>query len=174
MPRHPSVALPTAYVALRTLIVLNWLFGAGILALLGSTFVDAPWTMKAIGVSESADAGAVLMGMRAIAALGLVSIPLVYAVLTRLLAMVATVRDGDPFVPDNAHRLQGIAWVLLALQFLSLVIGGIANLISTPTHPFELDAGISVNGWLAVILTFVLARVFAEGTAMREDLQGTV
>jgi hypothetical protein len=174
MPRHSSLVLPIAYRALRILIVLNWLFGAGILALLASTLVNAPWAMKALGVSRFANPGAVLMGMRAIAALGLVSIPLVHAILTRLLAMVVTVRVGDPFVPGNAHRLQGIAWVLLALQFLSLVIAGIVNLISTPTHPFDLDAGFSVNGWLAVILTFVLARVFAEGTLMREDLEGTV
>ena len=174
MLRHSSVALPIAYVALRILIVLNWLFGACILALLASTLVNEPWTMKALGVSGLADAGAVMMGMRAIAALGLVSIPLVHAILTRLLAMVVTVRAGDPFVPGNAHRLQGIAWVLLALQCLSLVIAGIAKAISTPTHPFHLDAGFSVNGWLAVILTFILARVFAEGTLMREDLEGTV
>jgi hypothetical protein len=174
MTRHSSVALPIAYVALRILIVLNWLFGAGILALLAFTFINEPWTMIALGVSGYGDAGAVMMGMRAIAALGLVSIPLVHAILTRLLAMVVTVRAGDPFVPGNAHRLQGIAWVLLALQFLSLVIAGIANAISTPTHPIHLDAGFSVNGWLAVILTFILARVFAEGTLMREDLEGTV
>ena len=174
MPRHSPVALPIAYVALRILIVLNWLFGACILALLASTLVNEPWTMKALGVSGLADAGAVMMGMRAIVALGLVSIPLVHAILTRLHAMVVTVRAGDPFVPANAHRLQGIAWVLLALQLLSLVIAGIAKAISTPTHPFHLDAGFSVSGWLAVILTFILARVFAEGTLMREDLEGTV
>ena len=29
-------------------------------------------------------------------------------------------------------------------------------------------------GWLAVLLTFLLARVFAEGTLMRDDLEGTV
>ena len=174
MTRHTSVALPIAYVALRILIVLNWLFGAGILALLAFTFINEPWTMKALGVSGYADAGSVMLGMRAIAALGLVSIPLFHAILTRLLAMVLTVRAGDPFVPGNVHRLQGIAWVLLTLQFLSLVIAGIASAVSTPTHPFYLDAGFSVNGWLAVILTFILARVFAEGTLMREDLEGTV
>jgi hypothetical protein len=172
--RDSSVALPIAYVAVRVLIVLNWLVGAGILALLVSTFVNEPWTMKALGVPEYADAGLVVQGMRAIAALGLVSIPLIHAILTRLYAMVVTVRAGDPFVPDNAHRLQGIARVLLLLQVLSLVIAGIARAISTPSRPFELDAGFSVNGWLAVILTFVLARVFAEGTSMREDLEGTV
>jgi len=40
--------------------------------------------------------------------------------------------------------------------------------------PGPLDAGFSINGWLAVLLTFLLARVFAEGTLMREDLEGTV
>ena len=35
-------------------------------------------------------------------------------------------------------------------------------------------AGFSINGWLAVLLTFILSRVFAEGAHMREDLEGTV
>jgi len=63
---------------------------------------------------------------------------------------------------------------MLVLQLISMVIGGIGKAISTPGHEFHLDAGFSTNGWLAVILTFVLARVFAEGTLMREDLEGTV
>ncbi|HEX3231559.1 MAG TPA: hypothetical protein VHQ95_21450, partial [Pyrinomonadaceae bacterium] len=67
-----------------------------------------------------------------------------------------------------------IAWTLLALQLLSLVIGAIAKSVSTPAHPVHLDAGFSINGWLAVLLTFLLARVFAEGTHMRDDLEGTV
>jgi hypothetical protein len=55
-----------------------------------------------------------------------------------------------------------------------LVIAVIARFISTETHPIEIDGTSSLNGWLAVFLTFVLARVFAEGTLMREDLEGTV
>jgi len=174
MSRNQSAALPIAYIALRILIVLNWIFGACILALLLYTFVNEAWTMKALGVSSYSDAQTVMNGMRAVAALGLVSIPLNYAMLKRLLAIVATVRKGDPFVADNAYRLNAIAWVLLALQLLGMVIGGIGKAISTHEHPFHLDAGFSINGWLAVILTFVLARVFAEGTLMREDLEGTV
>jgi hypothetical protein len=114
------------------------------------------------------------MGLRAIAALGLVTLPLNYAILKRLLAIVETVRAGDPFVPANAHRLQTIAWILLVLQLLGLVIGAIAKSLSTPAHPVDIDAGFSINGWLAVLLTFLLARVFAEGTHMRQDLEGTV
>jgi DUF2975 family protein len=81
---------------------------------------------------------------------------------------------ADPFVAANASRLQTIAWSLLALQLFSLVIGAIGKAVSTPAHPVHLDAGFSTNGWLAVLLTFLLARVFAEGTRMREDLEGTV
>ena len=83
-------------------------------------------------------------------------------------------RRGDAFVTANAYRLHAIAWVLLALQLLSVTIGAIGKAISTPAHPLHLDAGFSPSGWLAVILTFVLARVFAEGTLLREDLEGTV
>jgi hypothetical protein len=97
-----------------------------------------------------------------------------HILLKRLLAIVGTVRAGDPFVAANANRLQAIAWALLALQLLSLVVGAIAKAISTPAHPLHFDAGFSISGWLAVLLTFVLASVFAEGALMREDLERTV
>jgi DUF2975 family protein len=112
--------------------------------------------------------------LRAVAVLGLVTIPLNYGVLKRLLAIVETVRAGDPFVATNATRLRAIAWALFTLQILSVLIGAIGKAVSTPAHPVHLDAGFSINGWLAVLLTFLLARVFAEGTLMREDLEGTV
>jgi hypothetical protein len=169
-----STALPIAHMVLRILIVLNWLFGAAILTLLIATLVAEQRTFTALGVPPSSEIRPMIMGLRAIAALGLVAIPLNDAVLRRLLAIVETVRGGDPFVAANAYRLRTIAWVLLALQLLSLVIGGIGKAISTPSHPLHLDAGFSASGWLAVLLTFVLARVFAEGTLMREDLEGMV
>lgn len=168
-----SAALPIAYVVLRILVVLNWLSGAAIVALL-VVMPNRQWIMTAFGLSPSPEADRLIMGMRAIAAVGLVAIPLNYVVLKRLLAIVETVRAGDPFVAANALRLQAIAWTLIALQLLSLVIGAIAKAVSTPAHPLHLRAGFSISGWLAVLLTFLLARVFAEGTLMREDLEGTV
>ena len=169
-----SSALPVAWITLRILIMLNWLSGAAILALLTAMIVAEQWTLTALGITPSSGIPSQIMGLRFVAALGLVAILLNHAVLKRLLAIVDTVRSGDPFVAANAIRLQAIAWVLLALQLLSLVIAGIGKAISTPVHPIQLDAGFSTSGWLAVILTFVLARVFAEGTLMREDLEGTV
>ena len=173
MSRPYSAVLPIARVALKILIVLNWLMGAAILALLVA-LPNERWIMFAFELSPSPETDSLVMGMRVIAVLGLAVVPLSYVVLKRLLAIVDSVRAGDPFVAINASRLQAIAWALLVLQLLSLVIGAIAKALSTPAHPLNLDAGFSVNGWLAVLLTFVLARVFAEGALMREDLARTV
>jgi hypothetical protein len=164
MDRIESPALPIAHAALKALVVLNWAFGAAILALLVATIVARDWS----------HIPSMVTGLRAIAVLGWVAIPLNHVVLSRLLAMVETVRMRDPFVAANAQRLQAIAWALLALQVLSIVIGSIGGAISTRAHPLHLDAGFSVNGWLAVLLTFILARVFAQAAAMRDDLAGTV
>src|SRR3982751_2514218 len=172
-PISSSAALPIAYVLLRILIIVNWVGGAAILALL-VVMPNEQWIMSAFKLSPSPDTERLVMGLRAIAVLGLVTIPLNYVVLKRLLAIVETVRAGDPFVAANAYRLQAIAWVLLALNLLSIVIGAIAKTVSTPAHPLHINAGVSIYGWLAVLLTFLLARVFAEGALMREDLEGTV
>ena len=173
MSRPFSAALPITHVALRTLVVLNWLSGILILTLLVA-MPTRQWIMTSLHLSPSAEAERVILGLRAVAVIGLLATPLHYAILKRLLAIVETVRAGDPFVASNASRLQAVAWVLLVLQVLSLVVGAIARVLSTPAHPFNFSAGFSINGWLAVLLTFVLARVFAEGTLMRDDVEGTV
>jgi hypothetical protein len=153
--------------------VANWIMVPVILALL-FVMPNEQWIMRSFGLSPGPVAERLVMGLRAIAVLGLAAIPLNYVVLERLLSIVETVRAGDPFVAANAARLKAIAWALLTLPILSLVIGAIARAISIPAHPLHLDAGFSINGWLAVLLTFLLARVFAEGALMREDLEGTV
>ena len=168
----PYVALPVAYVVLRILIVVNWLMAAAIVTLL--LLPHEQWIMTSLDLSPSAEARRVVTGLRAVAVLGLVAIPINHTVFRRLLAIVDTVRAGDPFVASNAPRLMTIAWSLFALQVLSVIIGGIGKAVSTPARPVDIDAGFSVNGWLAVLLTFLLARVFSEGTRMRDDLEGVV
>jgi hypothetical protein len=174
MPRVDTAALPIARVALRILIIVNWLSGAAILALVTATVVAQEWTMTALGIAPGSMIDRLIVPLRAIALLGLVAIPLNHVVLTRLLAIVETVRGGEAFATANAGRLQKIAWALLALQLLSMAIGGIAEAVSTPEQPLDLDAGFSASGWLAVLMAFILARVFAEGARMRDELEGTV
>jgi hypothetical protein len=172
-PISSSAALPIARVVLKIAIVLNWVGAAAILALL-LVMPNREWILSAFDLDPSLEAERLVWGLRLIAAVGLATFPLNYVVLKNLLAIVETVRVGDPFVATNASRLQTIAWVLLTLQCLGLVIGALAEGVSTPAHPVNLSAGFSINGWLAVLLTFLLARVFAEGTTMRDELEGTV
>src|SRR5689334_18204575 len=172
-PSTPSAALPIAYVFLRILIALNWLMAGAITALL-AFFPTRQWIMSSLDLSPGPEADRLIFGLHAIAVLGVALTPLNYAFLKELLEIIRTVRAGDPFVASNAGRLQVIAWVLLALQLLSIVIGSIAKSISTKEHPIHMDAGFSIGGWLAVLLAFLLARVFAEGALMREDLAGMV
>ena len=169
----PLAALPVAHVLLRILILLNWLMGAVIIVLLVA-MPTRRWIMSALDLTPSLEADRLVMGLRIIAIVGLATIPLNHIVLQRLLAMVRTVRAGEAFVAANAARLKAIGWALLALQIVGIVIGGIAKSVSTAAHPLHLNAGFSATGWLAVLLAFILSSVFAEGAAMRDDLEGTV
>ena len=171
-PISSSVAVPLAHALLRILVVVNWLGGAALLTLL-VVLPNEQWIMSAFKLAPSPAATRLVLGLRAVAVLGLIAVPLHYVVLKRLLALVGTVRAGDPFVAANAHHLQRIAWTLLALQLLSLVIGAIGRFISTPAHPVQLKAGFSSSGWLAVLLSFLLARVFAEGADLRKARERT-
>ena len=164
-------ALSVSHKLLRFLIALNRLFGAGVLALLIWTFIAAEFVARALGTDTSPRA---LVGMRLIMVVGIVGALITNVVLTRLLSIVETVRLGNPFVSENASRLQAIAWSVLALEMSRLVVVAIANTVSTVARPIHIDWNLSFTPWLAVLLLFVLARVFDHGARMREDLDGTV
>jgi hypothetical protein len=166
--------LTISRLVLRLLIVANYLYGAAILAGLVASFTAKVPFMTMLGVTPSPETEPMIRAMRLIAVLGLGAIPLYHLMLRRLLAIVDSFDAGNPFVAVNALRLRAIAWALLVVQLVSVAIRFIADRVSTKSHPLELDAGISIGAWLAVVLLFVLARVFAEGTRMRDDLEGTV
>jgi hypothetical protein len=98
----------------------------------------------------------------------------VHFILTRILAIVDTVSVGNPFVLANAARLQKIAWAVLVLELIHLAVGAVAASVSTPAAPFDINWKFSPTRWVAVLLLFVLARVFEQGAQMREELEGTV
>lgn len=159
---------------LTVLIKLNLLVGFLILALLIATVVAEGPVMWALGVRGPGDHSALFLGMRAIALIGICAVPLAHIILTRLLSMVDTVRNGDPFVAENAERLQTIAWAVLGLELMHVVVGIVAVRVSTASQPFDIHWSFSVTRWLVVLLLFVLARVFDQGTRMREELEATV
>jgi hypothetical protein len=169
-----STALLTIWVTLRVLIVLNWIFGALILALLAISFQAEEFTWRALGVGAVAGHEGVIAGMRAIMVIGIVGTPIAYVVFGRLLRIVESVRKGEPFAVENAGRLRTIAWSLLGLELLHICVVAIASAVSTKEVPLRLNGNFDLTAWLAILLLFVLAQVFLEGTRMREDLEGTV
>jgi len=107
--------------------------------------------------------------LRICIALALVMVAAVHILLSHLLAVVETVRAGDPFVPDNAARLKTIAWCALVIQLFELTFGMLAATMNAAGS--NVDWQFSLTGWLAVALLFVLAQVFEQGTHMRKDLE---
>lgn len=167
---HPTAsALPVSYIMLRILIVLNIIAGVFVASLLIASFTAEPLLLRGLGMLPADQRPAPIVAMRAVMMIGIAGVPLVHILLTRLLAIVRTVGRGDPFVLANAVRLRACAWAVLTLEGLHLAVGALYS-----TMPFKLDWSFSPVGLLAVLLLFVLAQVFAQGAAMRDDLEGTV
>jgi hypothetical protein len=174
MPNSYPGTLVLSRKVLRVVVILNLLMGGFILALLIASLVAEGPVMRALGVPSAQFNPGLFIGMRLIMLLGIGAVPVVHFVLTRLLAIVQTVSVEDPFVLANAARLQSIAWALLALELMNLAVGAVASSISSADVPLNIGWNFSLARWLAVLLLFVLARVFQPGVHMREELEGTV
>ena len=97
----------------------------------------------------------------------------------KLRAIISSVGEGDPFIPENADRLNLMAWLLLGIQVLMIPAMGMGLMFakwadSAENAEITIDAGLDIEGILMVIILFILARVFKHGASMREDLEGTV
>ena len=168
---QPHDLLSVSRRTLRVLITLNWIFGAAILTLLIWSFVAEAFVARALGADKDPN---LIVAMRLIMLIGVLAAPVANVVFSRLLWIVESVRTGDPFISSNALRLQTIAWAVLALELSRLVVVGIAKAVSSAARPIRIDFHFSVTPWLAVLLLFVLARVFEQGARMREELEATV
>ena len=163
-------ALAVARPVIQGLTILNILYAVCIALLLGATFVMPEWMKQALGLDLVSKYPLVPLGLRAIVVIGLIGAAIVHTILRRLLAIVDTVRGGDPFILQNARRLDAIAWSVVALEVLRMIVMAIAAAV---WEPGRLD-GFSLAPWLAVLMLFVLSGVFAHGARMRADLEGTV
>jgi hypothetical protein len=169
-----STALLATRVTLRTLIVLNWVLGALIFAILAMSFEAEAWTWRALGVGPVAGHEGMVAGMRAIMVIGIAGTPIAWLVFIRLLRIVESVRTAQAFTSDNAGRLRTIAWAMAGLEVLHICVVAIASAVSTKEVPLHINGNFHITGWLAILMLFVLAQVFLQGTRMREDLEGTV
>jgi len=157
-----------------TLIALMAVLAIGIVACLALPEAHGELAGELAKAGAPASAYGVVIGIMLLIE-GLLALGIAF--IRQLSGIVRTVAEGDPFRPDNAERLSRMGWIALAAYLGSLVVSGIAAWLASVTRDAKgLDFDVSLGGGgLVLILTlFILARVFRQGAAMREDLEGTV
>jgi Protein of unknown function (DUF2975) len=165
--RTSRLVVRTAWVGNRILLlalavglVLSWTFSKQF----------AEWILDG---NPGANVQSAMTGIRWLIVIGIAGSAATDRVFVALAQVIASVGAGDPFVQANAQRLQTIAWALLALQLLDIPSGLLGRFYPGMGSAAPSDT-ISIVGWISVLMVFVLSRVFAAGSAMRDELEGTV
>lgn len=152
----------------------NLCFGIALLTgLAASGLLGERFTVMLLGGGAGVDLDARTNGMRWLMVLGLAVAVATHVLVGALRRVIGTVSTGDPFIVGNAARLRTIGWSLLIIQLLDIPAAVIARAYPALGAAAP-DAGVSPAGWLAVLMTFVLARVFVVGARLRDDLEGVV
>jgi Protein of unknown function (DUF2975) len=120
------------------------------------------------------DANNLLPGLLSIFALGLLVLGLIWTMMRKLLAIIDSVEDRNPFVVANAVRLRAIGWLMVGVQMVGLPLAVAAGNVADIFGENDVDMDFSLNGILAILLVFILAGIFERGAEMREELEGTV
>ncbi len=107
-------------------------------------------------------------------AFAIASLGAVWTILRKLLAIIGTVAEGDPFVSANAVRLKAIGWIMVGLQVIGLPFAVVVSKVGDRIGETDMNGDFSIIGVLSTLLVFVLAGIFERGAAMREELEGTV
>lgn len=92
-------------------------------------------------------------------------------VINRLRRIFLAVNQGDAFEPDNVHRLRAVALGLIGVQISAAILTFSAPLGQGVT---ERDFDPNLGSWLGILVVLMLAEVFRQGSAMRDDQQMTV
>lgn len=159
---------------LRVLLVLNIAFAFAFLIGTLASFPFHDLLAGRIAVKyPAADVERVVGGIRALLLLGVAASVPAHVIFSRLIAIIGTVLAGETFASPNARRVRAIGWALLAIQLLDIPLFLILPRFAGTGVGLD-GSSFSIGGWLSVLVAFVLARVFAEGAALREDLEGTV
>lgn len=91
-------------------------------------------------------------------------------ILNRLRRMFLAVNQGDAFERANVGRLQGIGVGLIGIELSAAILARFIPRGIIDGLKYEVDLG----AWLAILIVFMLAEVFRQGAAMRDDQQMTV
>ena len=169
----------------RVLLTTRWLVYLimGLIALVGAVLASVSailpfyWTEASASIAKeypALDAASLYPKIYVIFALGILLLGIVWVVMHKLLAIVGSVEDGNPFVLANAIRLKAIGWLMVAVQIIGIPLAIVAREAANLFGENNVDLDISLNGILSILLVFILAGIFERGAEMREELEGTV
>ena len=151
-------------------------FAGAVLALV-SVVLPFYWT-EALAEMTTANPGLdpanLLPWLLVIFALGILVMGLIWTIMRKLLSIIDSVEDGNPFVTANAVRLKAIGWMMVAVQIVGLPLAVAAGEAADMFGESDTGFDFSLNGILAILLVFILAGIFERGAEMREELEGTV
>lgn len=92
-------------------------------------------------------------------------------IINRLRRIFLAVNQGDAFEPANVGRLQGVGLGLIGVQFATAIL---TLRTALPEGVTDRDFDINLGASLGILIVFMLAEVFRQGSAMRDDAQMTV
>ncbi len=142
--------------------------------------IPAIWAFADSILAKAALDGIKLSGPELLAAVsvimagGLVIVGLAIQFLRKLIALIDSVGQGSPFIPENAARLRHMGWIVLAMQAMTLIALPVAIWIRQVLPEQHIVFSFSFEGLITALLLFVLARVFDHGTRLEQDVEGTV
>lgn len=158
----------------RLAILANRAFFFGVIALfLVSVILSTRFVPMLIPQTPASDLSSALTGLRLLMLIGLAMAIATEVALRALAQIITSTGAGNPFIASNARRLQTIGWALLGLQLLAIPCA-LLDKFCPALDAAAPGASFSPGGWLAVLMVFVLSRVFAAGSTMRDELEGTV
>jgi len=147
--------------------ILFLILGIGLLGSLNGGELDLPLV--------EARADGVPAGRIAAALVGLVVFaPGIAYVCAQLRKILSTLADGDPFVPENAPRLTQIAVAIGLVEVIRMCSVLILAATVDLGEGYVANININLAVWGAVIVLFILAQVFKEGTRLREEEKMTI
>ncbi|MDZ3832579.1 MAG: DUF2975 domain-containing protein [Sphingopyxis sp.] len=157
-----------------TLNALNWLALGLLMILLAVIMIRPDLPIDAIAQAKpTLDADKLLKLFRFALLLCVPVAIAAHAIFSRLVAMIDATRAGDTFADGHAQTLRSIGWWLLSIQVVDAAFGWISyqmSLASADLYGWQP----SLTAWLAILLLFILARIFEQGAAMRRELEQTV
>lgn len=86
-----------------------------------------------------------------------------------LVRVLRAVNAGRAFEPANVGRLRLMGVALAGLQLSTMAMGALG-----PVEDGGTRVSVNLGAWLGVLVVFILAEVFRQGSDMRDENQNTI